>query len=175
MRDPLAHHEQLIETVYRYVAYRIGAGPDAQDVTSETFERAIRGRATYDPALGTPIAWLIGIARRCLADAMAARALLVADPPDEPDTVDLESRSVERLTLQAAIASLEEREQELISLRYGADLTARRIGEILDMRTNAVEVALHRALVHLRSRLDAGDGAEPEEAASGLLPSWQPL
>jgi hypothetical protein len=40
-------------------------------------------------------------------------------------------------------------------LRYGADLTARQIAEILDMKTNAVEVALHRALRTLRKLLEA--------------------
>jgi DNA-directed RNA polymerase specialized sigma24 family protein len=42
-----------------------------------------------------------------------------------------------------------------VALRYGADLSARRIGELLDMQTNAVEVALHRALARLRSVLES--------------------
>jgi hypothetical protein len=35
-------------------------------------------------------------------------------------------------------------------LRFGADLTARQIGELVGLRTNAVEVALHRVLGRLR-------------------------
>jgi RNA polymerase sigma factor (sigma-70 family) len=162
--DPLAKPEPLIRSVYEYVAYRIGPGPDAQDVTSETLERAIRGRNTYDPAKGPPIAWLIGIARRCLSEAMRARPTLHADPTETLASGDLEADSINRLTLSAALASLDEREQELIALRYGADLTARRIGEILEMRTNAVEVALHRALVRLRDLLDAD--RPPKSSAS---------
>jgi RNA polymerase sigma-70 factor, ECF subfamily len=154
-RDPLADPEQLLRRVYSYVAYRIGPGPDAEDVTSETYARALRSRDTYDPARGTPVAWLIGIARRCLAEALAARPLL-SEPLDAADAGDLEERSIRRLALAAAVASLDEREQELIALRYGADLSARRIGEILGLRTNAVEVALHRALLRLRDRLEAG-------------------
>ncbi len=53
-RDPLANPAPLIRRVYSYVAYRIGDGPDAQDVTSETMERALRGRDSYDRAKGTP-------------------------------------------------------------------------------------------------------------------------
>ena len=155
-RDPLADPELLLRRVYAYVAYRIGPGPDAEDVTSETYARALRARDTYDPARGTPVAWLIGIARRCLAEAVAARPLLSAERLDVADAGDLEERSVRRLTLAAAVASLDEREQELIALRFGADLSARRIGEILGLRTNAVEVALHRALLRLRDRLEAG-------------------
>jgi RNA polymerase sigma factor (sigma-70 family) len=158
--DPLANPEPLIRSVYEYVAYRIGPGPDAQDVTSETLERAIRGRDTYDPAKGPPIAWLIGIARRCLSDALAARPTLYGEAPETAGGRDLEEDSLRHLTLSAALASLDEREQELIALRYGADLTARRIAQILGVRTNTVEVALHRALVRLRERLEAGGSAK---------------
>jgi RNA polymerase sigma-70 factor (ECF subfamily) len=163
-RDPLRDPEPLLRRVYSYVAYRIGPGPDAEDVTSETYARALRARDTYDPSRGTPIAWLIGIARRCLAEAMTDQPLLSAEPFDRPDAGDLEERSIRRLALAAAVASLDEREQELIALRYGADLTARRIGQILGLRTNAVEVALHRALVRLRDVLGAG----PEPPATEL-------
>jgi RNA polymerase sigma factor (sigma-70 family) len=163
--DPLANPEPLIRSVYEYVAYRIGPGPDAQDVTSETLERAIRGRDTYDPAKGPPIAWLIGIARRCLSDALAARPTLYGEAPETAGDADLEEESLRHLTLSAALASLDEREQELIALRYGADLTARRIAQIMGVRTNTVEVALHRALVRLRERLDAADPAKPSTSS----------
>jgi len=64
--DPLANPEPLIKRVYAYVAYRVGDGPDAEDLTSETFERALRYKKSYDSTKGEPIAWLIGIARRCI-------------------------------------------------------------------------------------------------------------
>ena len=154
-RDPLGDLQPLIRRVYAYVAYRIGPGPDAEDVTSETYARALRARETYDPSRGAPVAWLIGIARRCLAEAMTARPIATPELPERADAGDLEERTLRRLALAAAVASLDEREQELIALRYGADLSARRIAEILGLRTNAVEVALHRALGRLRDRLDS--------------------
>ena len=173
--DPLANPEPLIRRVYLYVAYRVGDGPDAQDITSDAFERALRGRHTYDPSKGAPVSWLLGIARRCVSDALAARSLPVAEPAELPDGIDLEDQSIRRLTLSAAIAKLDEREQELIALRYGADLTAPRIAEIFGMRTNAVEVALHRALVRLREGLAAerspkanDSGAEPTRSSASL-------
>jgi RNA polymerase sigma-70 factor (ECF subfamily) len=167
MRDPLADTTPLVRRVYAYVAYRLGDGPDAEDVTSETFERALRYRESYDPRKGDPAAWLIGIARRCVAD--AALSLKTPEPSvhdvrEEPDPA---APAVERLTVRAAVASLDERDRELIALRYGADLTARQIAATLEMRTNAVEVALHRALTRLREAL--GD-REPE---SPIPPHWK--
>lgn len=161
MRDPLADAAPLVRRVYAYVAYRLGDGPDAEDVTSEVFERALRYRESYDARKGDPAAWLIGIARRCVAD--AALSLRPPEPRlhdvrEEPDPA---VPAVERLTVRAAVASLDERDRELIALRYGADLTARQIAETLEMRTNAVEVALHRALGRLRELLGAADVEAP--------------
>ena len=111
-RDPLANPAPLIRRVYSYVAYRIGDGPDAEDVTSEVFERALRYRASYDQARGHALPWLLGIARTCV--------------------------------------------------------DARQIGEILGMKTNAVEVALHRALARVRAELEE---APPEAHPSRAEPA----
>ena len=51
-RDPLANPEPLIRSVYAFVAYRIGAGHDAEDVTGEVFERALRYRRGLRPGQG---------------------------------------------------------------------------------------------------------------------------
>jgi RNA polymerase sigma factor (sigma-70 family) len=154
--DPLRNPEPLIRRVYAYVAYRIGDGADAEDVTSDTFERALRYRKSYDPSRGEPISWLLGIARRCIDDSYNRRVDLVNEPPEPEAPGDLEADIAGRLRLAAAVAVLGHREQELIALRYGADLTARQIGELLGLQTNTVEVALHRALGRLREALDDG-------------------
>ncbi len=160
--DPLSNPRPLIRRVYAYVAYRIGDGPDAEDVTSETFERALRYRDSFDPRRGDPAAWLVGIARRCVADAAGTRLETTAEVPDAAASVDVEGDAVRRLVLARALAALDERDRELVALRYGADLTARRIGQVLGLKTNAVEVALHRALQRLRAQLEPP--AEPHAA-----------
>jgi RNA polymerase sigma factor (sigma-70 family) len=165
-RDPLANPEALIRRVYAYVAYRLGDGPEAEDVTSEVFERALRYRASYDRSKGQPIGWLLGIARRCTSAALAARAAEQSAPElgHETDGRSAEEESIRRLTLAAAVAQLGERDQELISLRYGADLTAGQIARILELERNAVEVALHRALGRLRSILESEEASPADKA-----------
>jgi RNA polymerase sigma-70 factor, ECF subfamily len=155
-RDPLANPEPLIRRVYSYVAYRVGDGPDAEDLTSETFERALRYRKSYDPKKGEPVAWLLGIAKRCV-DGRGPRIELASESPEEATTSDLEEETVRRLTVARAVDGLDERDRELIALRYGADLTARQIAELLGARTNAIEVALHRALGRLRATFEPED------------------
>src|SRR5439155_22676922 len=115
-----------MERTYAYVAYRIGAGPEAEDVTSEVFEQALRYRHTYDAARGEPISWLIGIARRCIARSRAARP-----PPSAPvddggggTTADLAGEALDRLELQQALMGLPERDREVLAARYGSVLGA---------------------------------------------------
>jgi RNA polymerase sigma-70 factor (ECF subfamily) len=152
-RDPLADLEPLIDRVYAFVAYRVGDGPDAEDITSETITRALRSRSQFDPRRGEPIAWLIGIARRCIHDQLADRPITVSDVPETVAPGDLAVDSVGRIDLYAAVARLSTRDRELVALRYGSDLTSRQIGAALGMQPNAVDVALHRALQTLRALL----------------------
>jgi RNA polymerase sigma factor (sigma-70 family) len=156
-KDPLANPAPLIRRVYAYVAYRVGDGPDAEDLTSEVFERALRYRSSYDPARGGSMPWLIGIARRCINGRPPSlnQGNLADVEQAAPD--DVEASALERLTLAKAIAALDDRSRELLALRYGADLSARQIGTVLGLKTNAVEVALHRALARVRTELEKQD------------------
>jgi RNA polymerase sigma factor (sigma-70 family) len=173
--DPLANPEPLIRRVYSYVAYRLGDGPDAEDVTSDVFDRALRYRASYDDSRGNPLQWLFGIARRCVEDARSSRTRTYSlEDAEEASTDDLEGDVLSRLALTAAIDKLDDRARDLIALRYGADLTARQIGEILGVKTNAVEVALHRTLSRLRTDLEEsserGRGPVGDPAAGASPP-----
>lgn len=166
-RDPLAHPEPLIRRVYQYVSYRVGDGPEAEDITSEVFERALRYRESFDPSRGDPAAWLIGIAVRCIAG--APRPLVVEPEQAEgqaPGRLDEEVQ--QRLTLKAALAVLSDRDQELLALRYGADLTAKQIAALLELKVNAVEVSLHRALSRLREILESEGIGEANELLASL-------
>ncbi|HET7572547.1 MAG TPA: sigma-70 family RNA polymerase sigma factor [Gaiellaceae bacterium] len=151
--DLFAEPEALIRRVYAYVSYRLGHGPEAEDVVATTFERAIRYRHSYTPKRGEPIAWLIGIAKHAMNDALSARARIGEAPAEVEASTSFEDASIERLALRQAIARLSERDQELLALRYGADLSTRAIAKLVNARPNAVDVALHRALARLRTEL----------------------
>jgi RNA polymerase sigma factor (sigma-70 family) len=169
--DPLRNPEALIDRVYSYVAYRIGGGPDAEDITSETFERAVRYRHSYDPAHGTPLAWVLGIARRCTNDALAARRPNQLELSEAQAPGDLETEAAERLELEAALAQLPPGDVELLSLRYGADLSAKQIAEAVDSTPGAVRVGLHRAHGRLRAILEDGRREPAAKARVQIQPA----
>ncbi len=160
MTDPLQNAPEVISRLYAFVAYRLGDGPDAEDVTSDAIERAVRYRSSYKRKDGEPIQWLIGIARRCIADHLQRAGRTAPDDAGDDSAPDRTETVAARLDLRRALHVLDERERELVALRYGADLSARQIADLLFMRTNTVEVALHRALAKLRSELDEGPDRE---------------
>jgi RNA polymerase sigma-70 factor (ECF subfamily) len=163
--DPFANPALLIRRVYAYAAYRVGSGPDAEDITSETFERALRYRSSFDAKRGDPAAWLIGIARRVVADRSLGQTQ--ATVPREERVEGHESNVIRKTDLVAALGVLAERDREIIALRFGADMSAREIAGVLEIRTNTVEVALHRALSRLRAELD-GEVAPVSRRGGGV-------
>lgn len=170
-RDPLRDPAPLIRGIYAYFAYRIGDGADAEDLTSEVFERAVRYRSSYDSRKGEPMAWLVGIARRVLSDA-AGETTTRALTPDEPTAGpadSLEDEVIDRLSLDEALARLSEHDRHLLALRYGADLSSRQIAEILGGERGAIDVALHRARERLAWILERRDEAPRKKTIAAAV------
>ena len=160
--DPLAEPERLIPRLYAYIDYIVGDSREAGEITRATIERAVRQRRTYNPKRTTPLAWIFGIARRCVADRydepFKTTGEELAELPDREPLPD----GVDRQVVRAAVAQIGPRDRELIALRYGAGLTPREIGDQLDMRRPAVEDAIRRARGRIRAALGpraAADGA----------------
>src|SRR5438309_3753278 len=101
--DPLANLEPLIKRVYAYGAYRVGDGADAEDITSATFERALRYRQSFDAKRGEPVGWLIGIARREISVHFAGSRDVDYHEVDATAPGDLAADSATRLDLRAAV------------------------------------------------------------------------
>jgi RNA polymerase sigma factor (sigma-70 family) len=61
-------YEEHVWRVYGFIAYRVRSREDAEDLTSQTFERALRAWHRYDARLAPPGPWLITIARNLVID-----------------------------------------------------------------------------------------------------------
>lgn len=129
--DPLRRPEPLIQSVYSYVAYRVGDRPMQR--TSRT-TRSNAHCASAIPTTGRRAPrrrGCFGVARTCVAEHFGQRDPGGASAPDPGTGHDLEGDAVQRVTIQSAIARLGDRDRELITLRYGADLKVREIAELL--------------------------------------------
>jgi RNA polymerase sigma-70 factor (ECF subfamily) len=150
-RDPLAQPAELARCVYAYAAYQLGPGPDAEDVTRETFQRAVRNRKSYDPSEGTPAYWMLRIARRVIAERPAQAAVT---PIEASDRGELGRDPAIQAQLLSAMSRLPDDDRELLALRHGAGLTESQVAEMLGERAEMVELDLHRALEQLQTILD---------------------
>jgi RNA polymerase sigma factor (sigma-70 family) len=169
--DPLSDAPRLIRRVHGYVAFRIGPGPDAEDVTSEVFERALRYRDSFDAAKGTPTAWLLGIAQRAIDDLFRRRSQQAVTAADEVDAAGRDDADpLSRIALQRALMQLGARDRDLLALRYGVGLSTKQVAKALNLNPGAVDVAVHRARERLSAALAAQEAtppAEPAEASAG--------
>jgi len=66
-------YERWAGQVHGMAVRAFGPGPDAEDVTQQTFVSAWTGRAGYRPERGSLPGWLVGVARHKIADTWARR------------------------------------------------------------------------------------------------------
>jgi len=142
--------------VYNFFRYRVGDGQLAEDLTSETFEKAWRNRNRYNRNLAAFSTWVFTIARRVAIDYYRKYR---AEAPindfthlaSDETMEDLAQQQADFARLSILLTQLVNRDRELVALKYGAGLTNRTIADITGLTESNVGVILHRALQTLRN------------------------
>jgi RNA polymerase sigma-70 factor, ECF subfamily len=152
-----ALYSDYLPRIYNYFRFRVGNDADAEDLTARAFENAWRARQRYRRDLAGFSTWLFTIAHNIAVDFLRSRRLQVpldalqemaADGTPEADA----ARDSDLTRLRVLSASLSEREQELIALKYGAALDNREISRLLRLSESNVGTILHRTVQTLRSQ-----------------------
>ncbi|MDW3218066.1 MAG: sigma-70 family RNA polymerase sigma factor [Acidimicrobiales bacterium] len=134
-------------------------GPErANDATQEVFLSAWRARDRFDPSKGNLAAWLTGIAKNRIIDAIRAekrhadrRAPESSDElPTESDTESLG----DRMLVADALRSLPERPRQILTLHYFEDLTHPQIAERTNLPLGTVKSDIRRGLARIRQHLE---------------------
>jgi RNA polymerase sigma-70 factor (ECF subfamily) len=153
-----ALYRDTFDDLYAYVATLVRDRAAAEDVVSQSFERAYRRQSSFDPRRGTQRAWLFGIARNAALDELRRRkrvASLAAEPgADEPAFGD-DADPIRRAAVRAALASLDARDRELVALKFYAGLDNAEIADVLGISASNAGTRLHRAVHRLREACDA--------------------
>ena len=137
--------------VYNFFRFRVGDGPVAEDLTAITFEKAWRARHRYRRDLAAFSTWLLAIARNVAADHFRRhREHLPLAAAEHVAAGDTPAELAER-------RSDEERERELVALKYGAGLTNRAIARQTGLSETNVGTLLHRIVRTLQARWDEGE------------------
>lgn len=131
----------------------------ADDVVADVFLVAWRRRAELPEE---PLPWLLGIARRVLANharGQSRRVRLHDRLATERTALTAPAHADERQSarLSAALARLSERDRELLLLMAWEGLEPRQAAEVLGVRPNTLAVRFHRARRRLSAALEAQD------------------
>jgi RNA polymerase sigma-70 factor (ECF subfamily) len=160
-KDPTAFailYDRYVDSVYHYLYSRVGNMPDAEDLTSQVFLTALERLPKYRHQ-GRFLAWLFTIARNRAIDFFRKKKPRewseVSDTPDGlPDLLTRTIHTEEIHRLKLLIHVLPEEDQELIRLRFTAELTFPEIALILKSSEEAVKKHLYRLLARLECQLE---------------------
>lgn len=159
-------YDHYVELVYRYIYYRVGVHALAEDLTSDTFLRALRSMGDFNWRGKDFGAWLVTIARNLVADHFkSGRYRLEICTADllEPDLPELDrlAEGPERAVLDsmthgvllAAVRRLGSEQQECVMLRFMHGLSVAETALIMGKKTGAVKALQHRAVRSLARML----------------------
>ncbi len=158
-------YERWAGQVHGMAVRAFGPGPDAEDVTQQTFVSAWTGRTGYRADRGPLPAWLVGICRHKIADTWerldrqrrAAEAAAAAAGAPAP-TGAIDTAVADRVLLLGELDQIGQPQRGIIELAFYEDLTHAQIADRTGLPLGTVKSHIRRTLERLRTRLEV-DGA----------------
>jgi RNA polymerase sigma-70 factor, ECF subfamily len=163
-RDPVALtqiYEENFDRIYRYIALKIGDRTEAEDLTQQVFLNALQSISGYR-SKGLPLtSWLYRIAHNQIVDHLRKVTRKPALPLDEslpiPDPVGDQSHEIEMKfemeEVAVAAKQLTKAQQEVISLRFAAELSITEVSMAMGKSEGAIKALQHSAIAALRKIL----------------------
>jgi RNA polymerase sigma-70 factor (ECF subfamily) len=158
-------YDEFFDRIYNYVYFRCFEAELSDDLTARIFERALLKIDQYNPHIGSPAPWLFAIARNTLTDYWRRSRRfrwipldslkLPAARENEPEArlaADEETRA-----LLHAVGRLEERERDILGLKFVGRLNNRQIARATGLGENHIAVIVYRAVRKLRTELTEGE------------------
>jgi RNA polymerase sigma-70 factor, ECF subfamily len=155
-------HQRYLQAVFSYVSLRVPDRTEAEDITAEVFAAAL-GALPKFRGEGGHYAWLLGIARRKIADSARRlrhrRELLDTDLSEEErqavalllasDAGQLPEEALQhaeaRQVMRKLLAALPELQREVLLLQVVDDLSIREIARVIGRSVAAANSLLQRA------------------------------
>jgi RNA polymerase sigma-70 factor (ECF subfamily) len=160
-------YQQFFPRVFAYVYGRIHNVHQSEDLVSEVFERAFlkMGSLRNDEAFAT---WLFTIARNLVTSHARKRGRESIVDPDilksvVATTISVENEVLIREEVAAVVDCLKkfpQREQDIVSLKFDAELTNGQIAQVMGLSEANVRVILFRTLRKLRELMKSSTPAE---------------
>jgi RNA polymerase sigma-70 factor (ECF subfamily) len=153
-----------LDDVHAFLVYLTGDRAVAEDLTAETFARALERWHRYDPRRGGARTWLCQLARSTALDHFRAEdrrrrregRYAVGELRESAEPVFGEGLSP---ALERALAQLSAAEREVVALRVVLELDSEGAARVLGISTSACSTRLNRALAKLEKEVSAGVAA----------------
>ena len=151
-------YDEFMPKVYRYIFSRINNRETAEDLTSTVFEKALVNFERYSSNQAAFSTWIFSITRNTIIDHYRTSSRRMSIPLDEflevpTDGVsiqeDIENKA-EQEYLMKSLAKLSSGDQEIIRLKFSAELNNRQIAKMLGLSESNVGIRLFRAIKRLR-------------------------
>jgi RNA polymerase sigma-70 factor, ECF subfamily len=168
-KDPAcfaALYEANFERVYAFIAGRVRNRAEAEDLTSEVFQKALAHLVSFEWRGAPFAAWLYRIAANAIANHSGAAARerevpVAGDPPGvavapqiQPDIEDVERRA----RLFRLVKSLPPDQRRVVNLRFAEEKSVREIAQEMGRTEGAVKQLQFRALGTLRNWIASRPG-----------------
>ena len=133
----------------------------ADDVMQEAYVKIWNSAGQFDPALSSPITWMVAIARNRAIDVLRKKTeVSVEDEPealetaaDNPDPLAKREMTEELRRLLACMGRLDEDKRRLVLLAYYSGCTRQQLADQFGAPVNSIKTWLRRALVEIRECL----------------------
>ncbi|GAA1599186.1 ECF subfamily RNA polymerase sigma factor, BldN family [Actinoplanes couchii] len=161
-------YDRYVDTVFRFVYFRVGNRQLAEDLTSDTFLRALKRIGSFTWQGRDLGAWLVTIARNLVADhfksgryrlEVTTGDVLDADREDRGPEGSPESAVVDHITnvaLLTAVKQLNPEQQECIVLRFLQGFSVAETAQTMGKNEGAIKALQYRAVRALNRLLPDG-------------------
>jgi RNA polymerase sigma-70 factor (ECF subfamily) len=151
-------YEEYMPKVFRYIQYRVSNMQLTEDLTQTTFEKALVSFSKYSSDRAKFSTWIFSIARNVTIDHYRLKGRRITIPLEEASEVTSRDLSPEEELfkgeelerLQVYLAELSQEEQEIIRLKFGAELNNRQIAKMLGLSESNIGTRLYRTVRKLR-------------------------
>jgi len=154
--------DHYIPKIYNFILKRVGSVPDAEDITSITFEKVIVNLGSFDETRASFTTWIYKIAANSVTDFYRSRgrrkesslddevAGAIAGDVDELERADL------YMVLVDLMKQLPPKYAEALSMRYFAGMRVQEVAEALGITESAASKRILRGLEDLRKLAEGG-------------------
>jgi len=157
-------YEEHFDKIYRYIYLKVGNQAEAEDLTQEVFVKALEAISSYKWRNLPFVSWLFRIAHNQAIDYLRKQSKVEkvawdnnVTRVDEPTPEVIAERSLEVEELADNIKKLPPAQRDVISLRFGAELSIAEVAKALGKNPGTVKALQYNGIAALRKMM-LGEG-----------------